>query len=186
MFLQMFVFVAQSIASTSSPGREARIKASRVSKFNILCKWLLIAFCLENPLSQIAIFDGMSAKVAKVEANLCANPNWWHSNHRPNNNIASNLVPIHALWIVHCTLNSIWRGFVHYAKSTSKHPSVKLRRLIINPIFNQRKHHFSRFARANCSFTYLHKTIVEIHPQETMNNGLLSLVLSCHHLSNQL
>ena len=60
MFLQMLKMVAQSIASTSSPQRETRIRASRVFKFNLLRKWLLIAFCLENPLSQIAVFDGMS------------------------------------------------------------------------------------------------------------------------------
>jgi hypothetical protein len=58
MFLQMLKM--QSIASTSIPQRETRIRASRVFKFNLLRKWLLIAFCLENPLSQIAILDGMS------------------------------------------------------------------------------------------------------------------------------
>ena len=71
---------------------------------------------------------------------------------------------------------------MHYAKSTSNHPSVKLRRLRINPIFNQPKHHFLRLVGTNCSFTYLHKTVMEIHPQETMNNGLVGLVLSLHHL----
>ena len=43
--------------STSSPKRETRIRASRVFEFNLLHKWLLIAFCLENLLSQIAILD---------------------------------------------------------------------------------------------------------------------------------
>ena len=52
--------VAQSIESTSSPRRETHIWASRVFKFNLLHKWLVIAFCLENPLSQIAILDEMS------------------------------------------------------------------------------------------------------------------------------
>ena len=52
--------VAQSIESTSSPRRETHIWASRVFKFNLLRKWLVIAFCLENPLSQIAILDEMS------------------------------------------------------------------------------------------------------------------------------
>jgi hypothetical protein len=55
----MLKMVDQSIASTSSPQRETRIRALRVFKFNLLRKWLLIAFCLENPLSQIAILDGM-------------------------------------------------------------------------------------------------------------------------------
>jgi hypothetical protein len=73
---------------------------------------------------------------------------------------------------------------MHFTKSTSNHPRVKLRRLIINPLFNQPKHHFLRPAGADCSFTYLHKTIVEIHPQETMNNGLVGLVLTFQHLSH--
>jgi len=59
MFLQMLKMVAQSIASTSSPQRESCIRAAKVLKFNLLRKWLLIAFCLENPLSQITILDGM-------------------------------------------------------------------------------------------------------------------------------
>ena len=60
MFVQMLKMVAQAIASTSSPQRETRIRASRVFKFNLLRKWLVVAYCLENPLSQIAILDGMS------------------------------------------------------------------------------------------------------------------------------
>ena len=60
MFLHMLKMVAQSIASTSSPQRETRIRASRVFKFNLLRKWLLIGFFLENSFSQIAILDGMS------------------------------------------------------------------------------------------------------------------------------
>ena len=57
---QMLKTVAQSIASTSSSQRETCVRASRVFKFNTLRKWLLIAFCLENPLLQITILDGMS------------------------------------------------------------------------------------------------------------------------------
>ena len=98
------------------------------------------------------------------------------------NNIASNLARAQALWIVHSTLNSNWRGSMHYAKSIWNHPSVKLRRFIINPICNQPKHHFSRSVGANYSFTYIYKTIMLIHPQETKNNGLVGLVLSLHHL----
>ena len=64
MFLQMLTIVAQSIASTSSPQRETHIRASRVFKFNLSCKWLSIAFCLEISLSQTSIIDGMTAKVA--------------------------------------------------------------------------------------------------------------------------
>lgn len=61
MFIQILKTVAQFIASTSSPQRETRIRASRVFKFKLLRKWLLIALiCLENPLSQITILDGMS------------------------------------------------------------------------------------------------------------------------------
>jgi hypothetical protein len=82
------------------------------------------------------------------------------SNHIPNNRIASNLTSIHALEIIHCTLNLIWRGSLHYEKSTSNHHSVKLRRPRINLIFNQPKHHSSRCVGANCSFTCLHKTMV--------------------------
>jgi hypothetical protein len=55
----------------------------------------------------------------------------------PSLNIVSNLALIHALGNVHCTSNSIWRGSLHYAKSTPNHCSVKLRCLIINPIFKQ-------------------------------------------------
>ena len=50
------------------------------------------------------------------------------------------------------------------------------------PNSNQPKHHSSRFAMAHCLFTYMHKTSEWIHPQETMKNGLVSLVLSFHHL----
>jgi hypothetical protein len=60
MFLQTLKMVAQSIAFTSSPQRETRRRVFRVFKFNLLHKWLLIAFCLENPLLQIAILDGIS------------------------------------------------------------------------------------------------------------------------------
>ena len=51
MFLQMLKMLAQSIASTSRPQRKTRIRASRVFEFNVLRKWLLIAFCLKNPLT---------------------------------------------------------------------------------------------------------------------------------------
>ena len=47
-----------------------------------------------------------------------------------------------------------------------------------NQIFNKPKRHSSRFAKGNRSFTYMYKTIVEIHLQETMNNALIALVLS--------
>jgi len=77
---------------------------------------------------------------------------------------------------------SIWRAFWHFAKSTSNHPTVKLRCLIINPTFNQQKLQFPRFAEANCLFTYLHKILVEIHLQETRNNRIVGLLLSLHHL----
>ena len=72
----------------------------------------------------------------------------------------------------------------YVVKPTSNHPSVKLRRLRINLIFNQQKHHSSTFIGTNCSFTYLHKTIVKIHLQKTKNNVLIGFVLSLHHLSN--
>ena len=80
------------------------------------------------------------------------------------------------------TLNSIWRGCLHYAKSTSNHPSVKPRCLKFNPILNQPKHHSSRFVGANWSITYLHKTFVKVRPQESRSNGFVGLVLSFHHL----
>ena len=67
---------------------------------------------------------------------------WWHSIHICNNEIVANLVLIHALWIVHFTLKSIWREHLYYAKSTSNQPCVKPRYLIMNPIFNQPKYQF--------------------------------------------
>ena len=51
----------QSIFSTSIPHNDTQIKVSEVSNFNKACKWLLIAFCFENPLSQIAILEGMTS-----------------------------------------------------------------------------------------------------------------------------
>ena len=71
---------------------------------------------------------------------------------------------------------------MYNGKSTLNHLSVKLRHLKTNPIFNEPKHHSSRSVGANYSSTYLHKIIVEIHLQETMNNDLVSLVLRLHHL----
>ena len=56
----MLKMVVQSISSSSSPQRETHMRASSVFKSNLLRKRLLIAFCLENLLSQIAILDGMS------------------------------------------------------------------------------------------------------------------------------
>ena len=43
----------QPIFSNSIPHNDTCIKASKVSNFNEACKWLLVAFCFENPLSQI-------------------------------------------------------------------------------------------------------------------------------------
>ena len=51
----------QSIFSTSIPHNDTQIKVSEVSNFNKACKWLLIAFCFENPLSRIAILEGMTS-----------------------------------------------------------------------------------------------------------------------------
>ena len=83
LFLQMLKTVAHSIASTSSPQRETRIRASRVFKFNLLRKWLLIAFCLKNPLSYcLALFpvilvisdhclkSRLQKKIARAKLNL--------------------------------------------------------------------------------------------------------------------
>ena len=67
---------------------------------------------------------------------------------------------------------------MHYAKSTSNHSSVNPKHLKINPVFNYPKDHSSTSVGANCSFTYLHKIVVEIHLQKTMNNGLVGLVLT--------
>ena len=62
MFLQMLKMVAPSFAYTSSPKRDSRIRASRVVKFNLLRKWLLIAFCLKIPLSHcLALFPASLA-----------------------------------------------------------------------------------------------------------------------------
>ena len=83
MFLQMLKMVAQSIAKTSSPQRKNCIRTSRVFKFNLLCRWLLIAFCLEDPLSHclalftvsLTISDHMShlpstKEIARAKLNL--------------------------------------------------------------------------------------------------------------------
>ena len=56
IFLQTLKMVAQSIAYTSSPQIGTRRRASRVFKFNLMCKWLLIAFCVKNPLSHCTLF----------------------------------------------------------------------------------------------------------------------------------
>ena len=60
IFLQMLKMVGQSIASTSNAKKQTCIRASRVFKFNMLCKWLVIALCFENPCSQKTILDEMS------------------------------------------------------------------------------------------------------------------------------
>jgi hypothetical protein len=93
MFLQMLKMVAQSIASTSSPQRETRIRASRVLKFNLLRKWFLIAFCFKNPLSQIAIIDGMSIIFCQrcIRLGQCV----CHSKLLPHMRQASNIVFSH-------------------------------------------------------------------------------------------
>ena len=84
MFLQVLKTVAHSIASTSSPQKETRKRASRVFfKFNLLRKWLLIAFCMENPLSHcLALFpvsltisdnrlnSRLQKKIARAKLNL--------------------------------------------------------------------------------------------------------------------
>jgi hypothetical protein len=86
------------------------------------------------------------------------------------------------LGIVNCTLYLIWRGSLHYARPTSNHPRVKLRCLRNNLIFILQKNHSLRSTGANGSFTYMHKLVVEIYPQETRNNGLVGLILSLHCL----
>ena len=53
--------VLQFIFSNPIPHNDTRIKASKASNFNEARKWLLIAFCLENPLPQIAILEGMTS-----------------------------------------------------------------------------------------------------------------------------
>jgi hypothetical protein len=58
MFLQLLKMVAQSIASHFKPTERDPQKSIKV--FILLRKWRWIAFCLENPLSQIAILVGMS------------------------------------------------------------------------------------------------------------------------------
>jgi hypothetical protein len=69
-FLQMLKTVALFIASTSSPQRETHIRASRVFKFNLLRRWLLIAICLKNCPSQKTILDGMSIAFCQIWINL--------------------------------------------------------------------------------------------------------------------
>ena len=51
----------QSIFSNFIPHKDTCIKAFKVSNFNEACKWLLIAFCFENPLSQIVMLKGMTS-----------------------------------------------------------------------------------------------------------------------------
>ena len=82
--------VAQSIASTSSPQRMTCVRASRVFKFNLLREWLLIAFSLENPLSQITMLDGMSLTFCQSGISLCQFV--CHSKLPPHMRQASNIV----------------------------------------------------------------------------------------------
>ena len=58
MFLHMLKMVAQPIASTSSHKWDLH-KSIKGFKFDLLRKWLLIAFCLENSLTN-SILDGMN------------------------------------------------------------------------------------------------------------------------------
>ena len=76
------------------------------------------------------------------------------------------------------------KGILIKARPTSNHPRVKLRCLKNDLIFILQKNHSLRSTGANCSFTYLHKPVVEIFPQETRNNGLVKLILSLHCLSD--
>ena len=50
----------QSIVSTSIMYNDTHIKASKPFNFNLACKWLVIAICFVNPLSQIAPLAGMT------------------------------------------------------------------------------------------------------------------------------
>ena len=43
------------------PHNDARIKSSKVSNFNEAHKWLLLAFCFENSLSQIVTLEEMTS-----------------------------------------------------------------------------------------------------------------------------
>ena len=61
MFRHNLNIALQCIFSTSIPHNDTQIKASEVSNFNKACKWLLIAFCFENSLSQIAMLEGMTS-----------------------------------------------------------------------------------------------------------------------------
>ena len=66
--------VLQTVFSSSIPYNDTRIKASKVSKFNEACKWLLIAFGFENPLSQIAILREWQVLFVKVSWDVA---NWY-------------------------------------------------------------------------------------------------------------
>ena len=52
----------QSIFSNFIPHNNTCIKASKVSNCNEARKWLLIEFCIENSLSQIAILEEMASE----------------------------------------------------------------------------------------------------------------------------
>ena len=58
MFLQTSITAFQLMFSTGIFAHEMRIKASKVSNFNLVRRWLLIRFCLEKPLSHIAVLTG--------------------------------------------------------------------------------------------------------------------------------
>ena len=74
MLLHNSNIALKSIFSTSIPHNDTSIKSSKVSNFNEACKWLLIAFYFENPLTQIAIIEAMTSIFAKVPRGVV---NWY-------------------------------------------------------------------------------------------------------------
>ena len=60
MFLQTSITAFQSMLLTGIFAHEMCIKASKVSNFKQVHRWLLIRFCLEKPLSHIAVLTGIT------------------------------------------------------------------------------------------------------------------------------
>jgi len=63
MFLQTSIIAFQLMFSTRIFAHEMHIKASKVSNFKLVRRWLLIRFCLEKTLSHIAVLTGITITV---------------------------------------------------------------------------------------------------------------------------
>ena len=86
--------------------------------------------------------------------------------------------------IVNCTLyiKLNVKGISALCKDYLKSSQCQVETPHKEPDIQPTKWTFFEFCWISCAFTYMHKTIVEIHLQEMRNNDLVGLVLSLHHL----